>query len=76
MLSGKVLWASLCSIIFVCLLILKSLGVMTISWWWVFAPIFISVGLGFVIAIIFFMMAIFVWICEDVIKFRNVKEKR
>ena len=33
------------TVIFIVLLILKLAGVISISWWWVFSPILISVGL-------------------------------
>lgn len=45
------------SVVFLILLILKLLKVITISWWWVFAPLLISLGL-WVLGLIF--LAIFI----------------
>lgn len=45
------------SVIFLILLILKLLKVITISWWWVFSPLLISLGL-WVLGLIF--LAIFI----------------
>lgn len=45
------------SVIFLILLVLKLLKVITISWWWVFAPLLISLGL-WVLGLIF--LAIFI----------------
>ena len=47
---------SLCGIIFIILLILKLLGVISISWWWVFSPLII----GFVIGLIFLSILILI----------------
>lgn len=47
---------SLCGIIFIILLILKLLGVISISWWWVFSPLII----GFVIGIISLIILILI----------------
>ena len=46
----------LCGIIFIILLTLKLLGVISISWWWVFSPIII----GFVIGLIFLIILILI----------------
>ena len=45
------------SVIFLILLVLKLLKVITISWWWVFSPLIISLGL-WVLGLIF--LAIFI----------------
>ena len=45
---------SLCGVIFIILLILKLLGVISISWWWVFSPLII----GFVIGILMVILII------------------
>ena len=45
---------SLCGVIFIILLILKLIGVISISWWWVFSPLII----GFVIGILMVIMII------------------
>ena len=44
----------LCGIIFIILLTLKLLGVISISWWWVFSPLII----GFVIGILMVILII------------------
>ena len=45
---------SLCGVIFIILLILKLIGVISISWWWVFSPLLI----GFVIGILMVILII------------------
>ena len=47
---------SLCGVIFIILLILKLIGVISISWWWVFSPLII----GFVIGLIFLIILILI----------------
>ena len=44
----------LCGVIFIILLILKLIGVISISWWWVFSPLII----GFVIGILMVILII------------------
>ena len=46
----------LCGVIFIILLILKLIGVISISWWWVFSPLII----GFVIGLIFLIILILI----------------
>ena len=46
----------LCSMIFIVLLILKLVGVISISWWWVISPLII----GFVISIILLILLILI----------------
>ena len=45
---------SLCGVIFIILLILRLIGVISISWWWVFSPLII----GFVIGILMVILII------------------
>ena len=45
----------LCGIIFIVLLILKLIGVISISWWWVFSPLIIGFAIG-VICLIFLIL--------------------
>ena len=45
----------LCDLIFIILLILKLLGVISISWWWVFSPLIIGFAIG-VICLIFLIL--------------------
>ena len=45
----------LCGVIFIVLLILKLLGVISISWWWVFSPLIIGFAIG-VICLIFLIL--------------------
>ena len=40
----------------VAILVLKIIGVITISWIWLLAPIWIPLGLGFILLIIFTIM--------------------
>lgn len=42
----------LCGIIFIILLTLKLLGVISISWWWVFSPLIIGFAIGIISLII------------------------
>lgn len=46
----------LCDLIFIILLILKLIGVISISWWWVFSPLII----GFAIGVIFLIFLILI----------------
>ena len=46
----------LCGVIFIILLILKLIGVISISWWWVFSPLII----GFAIGVIFLIFLILI----------------
>ena len=45
----------LCGMIFIILLILKLIGVISISWWWVFSPLIIGFAIG-VICLIFLIL--------------------
>ena len=45
----------LCDLIFIVLLILKLIGVISISWWWVFSPLIIGFAIG-VICLIFLIL--------------------
>ena len=45
----------LCDLIFIILLILKLIGVISISWWWVFSPLIIGFAIG-VICLIFLIL--------------------
>ena len=42
-------------VVFIILLILKLLGVISISWWWVFSPLIIGFAIG-VICLIFLIL--------------------
>ena len=46
---------SLCTAVFIILLILKLFGVISISWWWVFSPLIIGFAIG-VICLIFLIL--------------------
>ena len=48
---------SLCGIIFIILLILKLLGVISISWWWVFSPLIIGFAIGLIFLIILILIS-------------------
>ena len=42
----------LCGVIFIILLILKLIGVISISWWWVFSPLIIGFVIGILMVIL------------------------
>ena len=47
----------LCGVIFIVLLILKLLGVISISWWWVFSPLIIGFAIGLISLIILILIS-------------------
>ena len=47
----------LCDLIFIILLILKLLGVISISWWWVFSPLIIGFAIGIISLIILILIS-------------------
>ena len=47
----------LCDLIFIILLILKLLGVISISWWWVFSPLIIGFAIGLIFLIILILIS-------------------
>jgi hypothetical protein len=44
------------TVIFLILLILKLFGVINISWWWVFSPLLIGLGITIILAILFVLI--------------------
>ena len=42
----------LCSVLFIILLTLKLIGVISISWWWVFSPLIVGFAIGIICLII------------------------
>ena len=42
----------LCNILFIILLTLKLIGVISISWWWVFSPLIVGFAIGIICLII------------------------
>ena len=46
----------LCSVIFIILLILKLIGVISISWWWVFSPLIIGFVIGILMVILILIL--------------------
>ena len=46
----------LCGVIFIILLILKLIGVISISWWWVFSPLIIGFVIGILMVILILIM--------------------
>lgn len=42
----------LCNVLFIILLTLKLIGVISISWWWVFSPLIIGFAIGIICLII------------------------
>lgn len=53
--SGGISFAGLLTLIFI---VLKLLGKITWSWWWVLSPLWISAGITVIILIIIFIFAI------------------
>ena len=47
----------LCGVIFIILLILKLIGVISISWWWVFSPLIIGFAIGIISLIILILIS-------------------
>ena len=47
----------LCGVIFIILLILKLLGDINISWWWVFSPLIIGFAIGIICLIILILIS-------------------
>ena len=47
---------SLCGVIFIILLILKRIGVISISWWWVFSPLIIGFVIGILMVILILIL--------------------
>ena len=47
---------SLCGVIFIILLILKLIGVISISWWWVFSPLIIGFAIGILMVILILIL--------------------
>ena len=48
---------SLCSVLFIILLTLKLIGVISISWWWVFSPLIIGFAIGIICLIILILLS-------------------
>ena len=44
-------------VIFIVLLILKLIGVINISWWWVFSPLIIGFAIGIICLIILILIS-------------------
>ena len=47
----------LCDLIFIILLTLKLIGVISISWWWVFSPLIIGFAIGIISLIILILIS-------------------
>ena len=47
---------TLCGVIFLILLFLKLFGVIDISWWWVFSPLLIGLGITILLLIVFWII--------------------
>jgi hypothetical protein len=44
------------TVIFLILLILKLFGVISISWWWVFAPVLLEVAILILVVIVYLLI--------------------
>lgn len=53
--SGGIGIVGVLTIVFV---VLKLVGVITWSWWWVLSPLWISFGLWLIVALIIFLIAV------------------
>ena len=47
----------LCNVLFIILLALKLLGVISISWWWVFSPLIVGFAIGIICLIILILIS-------------------
>ena len=47
----------LCGVIFIVLLILKLIGVISISWWWVFSPLIVGFAIGIISLIVLILIS-------------------
>lgn len=47
----------LCNVLFIILLTLKLIGVISISWWWVFSPLIIGFAIGIICLIILILLS-------------------
>ena len=59
---------SICTVLFLIFLILKLCGVITWSWWWVTAPLWIPFVLVFAICLAVFLVGFCIGICRYIIK--------
>lgn len=48
---------SLCGVLFIILLTLKLIGVISISWWWVFSPLIVGFAIGIICLIILILIS-------------------
>lgn len=46
----------ICTVLFLIFLVLKLIGVITWSWWWVTSPLWIPVALGLLLFLIMFLI--------------------
>ena len=47
----------LCNVLFIILLTLKLIGVISISWWWVFSPLIVGFTVGIICLIILILLS-------------------
>ena len=57
-----------CGLLFIVFLILKLCGVITWSWWWVTAPLWIPVALFVGICLVVFIVGVFIGIIRAICK--------
>lgn len=50
----------ICTVLFLIFLVLKVIGVISWSWWWVTSPLWIPFALGLLILLIMFIIYIFI----------------
>lgn len=50
----------ICTVLFLIFLVLKLIGVITWSWWWVTSPLWIPIALGLLLFLIMFLIYIII----------------
>ena len=60
-----------CTVLFLIFLVLKLCGVITWSWWWVTAPLWIPVALFLGVCLVVFVVAFCIGVVRSIIKLRK-----
>lgn len=63
-----------CGLLFIVFLILKLCGVITWSWWWVTAPLWMPVALFVGVCLVVFVVAFCIGVIRSIIKLRKGHE--
>lgn len=59
--SGGIGFVGMLTIVFI---VLKLIGVITWSWWWVLSPLWISFGIGLIALLVFGIVILGIWFSE------------